>query len=69
MSRKASEIKAQIDAINRKRRAIDAQIKARREDLAKLNKEVDALTREHQSVFAAEQQAALAGKTPDTPTH
>lgn len=69
MARKASEIQAELDAVNRKRRAIDQQIAARRADLAELNKRAGELRIEHQSAFAAEQQAALAGKAPDTTTH
>lgn len=67
--RPSAEIRAELDQINRKRRAIDQQIEARRRDLAALNAKVPDLEREFQASVAAEQQAALTGKTPDTPTH
>lgn len=67
--RPSNVIRAELDEVNRKRRAIDKQIADRRRDLEALNEKVPALEREYQAAVAAEQQAALAGKTPGTPTH
>lgn len=59
MPRTSKEIRAELDEVNRKRRAIDAQIAARRKDLDALNARVKVLEPELQAATAAEQQAAL----------
>jgi hypothetical protein len=59
MARPSAEIRAELDAINRRRRAIDRIIEDNRARLKELNTQVPDLEREYQSAVALEQQAAI----------
>lgn len=59
MPRQSSEVLAELDAINRKRRAIDRIIEDNRARQYELNAKVPELEREYQAAVALEQQAAL----------
>lgn len=59
MSRPSSEVRAELDEINRKRRAIDRIIEDNRRRLYELNARVPALEVEYQAAVALEQQAAI----------
>lgn len=61
--RPSKDIQADLDALNRKRRAIDKQIQDRRAELNELNAKVSPLEREFQAAIATEQQAAIAAQT------
>jgi hypothetical protein len=60
MPRPSTEIQADLDALNRKRRAIDRIIEDNRKRLYELNAQVPPLEREFQEATALEQQAASA---------
>lgn len=67
--RPSNVIRAELDEVNRKRRAIDKQIADRRRDLEALNARVKQLEPEYQASVAAEAMAAAAGKPSDATTH
>ena len=62
MPRPSSEVRADLDEINRKRRAIDRMIEDNRARLYALNAKVPDLEREYQEAVALEQQAAAESK-------
>lgn len=59
MRRASAEIQAELDELNRKRRALDRIITDNRNRLHELNGKVPALEREYQEAVALEQQAAI----------
>ena len=62
MSRPSEVIKAELDELNRKRRAIDRIIEDNRQRLYELNAKVPPLEREFQAAVALEQQGAIDAK-------
>lgn len=59
MPRSSADVKAELDGINRKRRAIDRIVEDNRKRLYALNAKVPPLEREYQAAVALEQQAAI----------
>lgn len=59
MTRPSADIKADLDELNRKRRAIDRMIEDNRKRLYELNAQVPALEVEYQAAVAREQQPAI----------